>query len=837
MNDVQYLLLATLAIDLGIASVVFVTNPKRVVNQCYVELAALVALWQISCLGIVGAQTPETGMWYIRMAYLFTAFIPTACQTLRISIIHPDISFFSILGKSRQFILTSAMIGALCFTDTFLKSVRMPIPGLQGHELIEPDHGPLLAVYTVYLILAAITIIVQLKHDIKMVNGVQREELCFFVIGASFALLTGASLSLGIPYLIGTFRFMPFSNALSIIILTSVIAYGIATRKILGTATILRKITAYALMGAYLVAIYLASWKILSIALPLVGVNLTVISHLIPALVVAFTMAPMNGRMQRVANKLITAKVMDIPETMKKASEIFQSVTTVSALLNQYTDLLKSALDAETVAIIAGSNSETVFHTTAADSRPALQSRLESALGKYLQKTQMPACLDELNRQRPTDEIAEIISELGRQNMKIGIGTFSKSKLIGIVMLGERSSGHIYDKNEKEALQILCNQFSIALQNAQLYTEMQDSKIRNEIMLEQLVNGVILADMQQKITLINHEAQRITGMNATDASGQGIGILPSPLASIMNETLDQKTGQRHVEARLFDEDDDKKSLSIRMSTTFLVGHDQQPMGALLVFTDMTEVKSLEAQVRRSDQLSSLGTLAAGMAHEIKNPLVTIKTFTQLLPDRYDDDDFRKDFSSLVAHEVMRIDSIVNQLLGFSKPTRPNLVPMHLHGTIEQALKLTQEQMAQNEITHKQKLSATDDRILGDTKLLSQTIINLTLNAIEAIGNKGSIVIETSNCNYRFAKGNDQRDAIAKHAICMQISDTGHGIPEANLQEIFNPFFTSKSEGTGMGLSVALGIVVEHHGAIEVKSQPGKGTTFYLYIPLLREENA
>jgi signal transduction histidine kinase len=291
---------------------------------------------------------------------------------------------------------------------------------------------------------------------------------------------------------------------------------------------------------------------------------------------------------------------------------------------------------------------------------------------------------------------------------------------------------------------------------------------------------------------------------------------------------------RNVDATLFEEGEER-SPSIRIGSAYLLGHDGNPMGALLVFTDTTELKSLEEQVRRSDQLSSVGTLAAGMAHEIKNPLVTIKTFTQLLPQRHEDEDFRREFASLVGHEVGRIDGIVNQLLSFSKPTTPHLEPMRFHETIEKTTKLVHEQLSQKNIELENNFRATRDNILGDPSLLTQALVNLHLNAIDAIGENGKITVGTINCSYRFANGDDPQKATSKKCIRLQIKDTGKGIPHDKLQKIFDPFFTSKSEGTGMGLSVAHGVIQEHDGIIEVESQLGKGTTFYIYIPITKEE--
>ena len=166
--------------------------------------------------------------------------------------------------------------------------------------------------------------------------------------------------------------------------------------------------------------------------------------------------------------------------------------------------------------------------------------------------------------------------------------------------------------------------------------------------------------------------------------------------------------------------------------------------------------------------------------------------------------------------------------------KPHLVPMNLHETIDQMLKLTHEQMAQKNISAECRKAAELDTIQGDSKLLSQAMINLTLNAIEAIEKDGTIRIETCNLDYRFASGDDPASPVTRKCIRIQITDTGKGIPQESIQKIFDPFFTNKSEGTGMGLSVAHGIISDHHGIIEVESEIGRGTTFYIYLPSLEE---
>lgn len=833
---VELAVLGTLFVDCAFGVIVYFTNRKRVVNQFYLLFAACVALWQLSGWYILQATSTEEALIGIRLASVFAAIIPTACHLLRLSIKYANSSFFSILHKGVGFLILNAFTTAFCFIPFFLESATLPTEYNTLHgALVEPQYGNGLALYALYFLLSGIALIVSFQRDLRLLRGVQRSELAFVVLGATIAFSVGSALSLSIPLLIGTSRFVPFSNALSIITLVATIGYGIATRRILGIATILRRTVAYSILALYLLLAYLLVWHTANLILTSLGIESTFPSQIFATLVMALTMAPVHGKLQKVSDKLIASKNLNISGVIKEAGNIFQSVSTQKDLLSHFSRLLLNSLGAEHIFIFLPEKEGFQQHFPKLGKGNFNQISYDISMVDLIRENREPTCIDSLIRTRETTATKATIRELSKHNSNIAIGIFSKANLSGIVLLGARMNGQIYDKNEQDALQILCNQFAVALENARLYTEMQDSKIRNEIMLDQLVSGVIVANPDRKISLINTEAQRITGLTEEQAIDQDINLLPMPVSKALENTLTTASGLRNIHAVLFAQAEE--NMHVRMGSAYLLGHDDKPMGALLVFTDMTEIKSMEEQVRRSDQLSSVGTLAAGMAHEIKNPLVTIKTFTQLLPERYGDADFRKDFSSLVAHEVSRIDGIVNQLLSFSKPSQPHLVPMKLHETVAKTLQLIHEQLSQKNIELKEDFRATQDFISGDADLLTQTLVNLNLNAIDAIESDGVIKVSTANCTYRFANGDDPECASVRSCIRLQISDTGKGISKDQLHKIFDPFFTSKSEGTGMGLSVAHGIIQEHRGVIEVQSEQGKGTTFNIYIPLLKEAAA
>jgi signal transduction histidine kinase len=224
-----------------------------------------------------------------------------------------------------------------------------------------------------------------------------------------------------------------------------------------------------------------------------------------------------------------------------------------------------------------------------------------------------------------------------------------------------------------------------------------------------------------------------------------------------------------------------------------------------------------------------------MAHEIKNPLVALKTFAQLLPERYDDADFRETFTSIVGQEVQRIDRIVNQLLNFARPARPVLRPLHLHEAVEAPLRLIEQPLRQKQIALVRAFAAPQDTVRGDGDLMGQVFLNILLNAIESMDVNGQLqvasrIIDDSSLATAGIRGS----ASDGQYIQVSIRDTGCGISADNLPHVFDPFFTTRSEGTGLGLSIAHGIVREHGGTIDVESEVGRGTTFHVIVPLCGE---
>jgi signal transduction histidine kinase len=228
-----------------------------------------------------------------------------------------------------------------------------------------------------------------------------------------------------------------------------------------------------------------------------------------------------------------------------------------------------------------------------------------------------------------------------------------------------------------------------------------------------------------------------------------------------------------------------------------------------------KLKKAQEDLKRADRLKAVGTLAAGMAHEIKNPLTGIMTFTDYLPAKHTDSAFIEKFHKIVSTEVNKINSIVQQLLDFSKPKPLKLQETNIHNIIDQMLSLLNNDIIKRKINLVRNYDKALPLLRLDPNQIQQVFCNLFLNAIDALKEGGEIVITTKKLS---------------GDVEIIISDTGQGIPKKDLEHIFDPFYTTKETGTGLGMSIVYGIIKEHKGTIDVESKINKGTTFKIRFP-------
>ena len=248
------------------------------------------------------------------------------------------------------------------------------------------------------------------------------------------------------------------------------------------------------------------------------------------------------------------------------------------------------------------------------------------------------------------------------------------------------------------------------------------------------------------------------------------------------------------------------------------------MGERLVQREK-ELKESQNTLRRADRLSSLGLLTAGLAHEIRNPLVAIRTFTQLLPERYNDAEFRDGFQGLALKEVDRICGLINDLLSFARPSRPKVVQENMNDVIDGITRILESEAKEKNVEITRDFTAGLPTVWIDREQMKQVFMNLILNAIQAMKNEGGALSISTRFHSRDQSGQPGQ------FVQVEIRDTGVGIAEENLDHIFDPFFTNKDEGSGLGLSISHQIVQEHGGYIAVESKVGVGTSFSVNIPL------
>jgi signal transduction histidine kinase len=236
------------------------------------------------------------------------------------------------------------------------------------------------------------------------------------------------------------------------------------------------------------------------------------------------------------------------------------------------------------------------------------------------------------------------------------------------------------------------------------------------------------------------------------------------------------------------------------------------------------LKKSKSHMQRADRLASLGTLTAALAHEIRNPLVAVKTFTQLLPERFDDEEFRNHFLRIVSGEVDRISTLINELLEFARPSDPKVEAEDVNTILDSIILLVSSGTKKKHIHIVKDFSTNLPPALIDREQIKQVFLNLLINAIDATEENGKIIIKTRP----HIKSNQES------YIQIEFTDTGCGIPAEYLESIFNPFFTTKHKGSGLGLSISNQIIQEHKGYIDVESQLNKGSSFYVNLPLRRE---
>jgi len=362
----------------------------------------------------------------------------------------------------------------------------------------------------------------------------------------------------------------------------------------------------------------------------------------------------------------------------------------------------------------------------------------------------------------------------------------------------------------------------------QRFAELSDLKSYTDHILRSFVNGLVTLDLDGRVVTVNLAAETLTGCAASVLTGRPATEVfhhVPELRDLLLETLRTRVGVPQVVLML--PRDEGHSIPVEVATTPLRGAEGQALGVVAILRDLTPVRQLEEQLRRSDRLAALGTLAAGLAHEIKNPLTSIMTFSRHVARRFDDERFRQRFQSVVPRELERINAIVDGLLRLARPARLVLAPVHLPPLVEQALELYAPQIEARRIRVRREWSVSVPPVPGDAEHLYQAFLNLVANAIDAMEEEGG----TLTVRLGWPQTAEGLGAAFRDRLVLEVMDTGSGIKPEETADVFNPFFTTKSGGTGLGLAIAHKIVEDHGGTVTFRSTPGQGTVFTVALPI------
>ena len=350
--------------------------------------------------------------------------------------------------------------------------------------------------------------------------------------------------------------------------------------------------------------------------------------------------------------------------------------------------------------------------------------------------------------------------------------------------------------------------------------EITSLKAYTDNILSSMTNGLVTIDLEGKVITLNETAEQILGKGRNEMVGSPLEETLGddlPLYRMMSETLRHGKGIFHSEMELKKEE---AELWLTASTSLLTDGEGKKIGALCIFQDITEIKALEEKLRQADRLAALGTVSAGLAHEIKNPLSAIKTFVQLLPKKFESPSFMEKFNITVPREIDRINLLVEDLLELTRRRIRPMVNLDVNLLILQVIDLHGEEMAKRQILFEDHLDRTIPQIQGDSEKLYRAFSNMVINSIQAMPNGGRLVISS---------GPDQVSSMVK----INFRDTGVGMDEETTKNLFNPFFTTKEKGAGLGMALSEKIIEDHRGTIEVMSEKGVGTAFVIYLPVVK----
>ena len=361
-----------------------------------------------------------------------------------------------------------------------------------------------------------------------------------------------------------------------------------------------------------------------------------------------------------------------------------------------------------------------------------------------------------------------------------------------------------------------------------LTQELEDVKNFMESIIQSIGSGIMITEMNDTVTYVNKAGERILGYTKDELIGKPFSIFglrekQSVIHSFLDNPDDLDTRREGWMRRK-----DKAEFPIGFTINNHLSIRGETLGKIVIFRDMTNVFKIQEEILRMDRLVSLGKLASGIAHELRNPLAGIKTTAQALGEEMSRDDSKREYLNRITKEIDRLNDLLKTFFSFAKPQKLNLVYCHIKDIINEIIPFLLKEIADQGIRFVETYHPQLPKIKVDKNQLYQVFLNLFLNAIQAMPNGGELKIEVSpTISYA-------QDGLKQDLMKVVISDTGRGIPPQIIHRIFDPFFTTKPKGIGLGLSITYQIIKKHGGTVKVESKLEQGTSFVINLPVVLE---
>jgi PAS domain S-box-containing protein len=436
-------------------------------------------------------------------------------------------------------------------------------------------------------------------------------------------------------------------------------------------------------------------------------------------------------------------------------------------------------------------------------------------------------CLFFESARAATDESESVRRTIEELDLNYFIACRFRDRTAAVIGLGKTVDGDYLSSDDLELLSTIAGYVAIAVENARLYHSLEQKALQierlkdfSENIVESLRIGVVTVDLEDRVESWNPQLEDLLEIPRSEALHRKLeDVLPRDLAG----EISAQAASNHVSGiyRFHLNTRNNRHVVVNASIAPLLAKNGARLGRLVLLDDITQRVRLEDQMVQTEKLTSLGLLAAGVAHEVNTPLAVISNYIQMLAKQIPENDPRQKTIERIVKQTFRASEIVNNLLNFSRTGGTEPVEVDLNSVLEETLTLVQHPFKTAQVNVVRNYAERLPVILGSTTRLQQVFLNLFMNARDAMPSGGMLEVRTGARN---------------GSVEIEVTDTGAGIPAEHLHRIFDPFFTTKAtgRGTGLGLSVSYGIIKEHAGKVDVRSTPGKGTSFRLEFPVARK---